>query len=64
MFPLTFAIIEGENIDSWDWFLACIRNKVTQRMRLSVLDDRHPGIMVAMTDVHLGWTEPDAYHKI
>ena len=26
LFPLTFAITEGENIDSWGWFLACIRN--------------------------------------
>ena len=29
LFPLSFAITEGENIDSWGWFLACIRNKVT-----------------------------------
>ena len=28
LFPLAFAITEGENIDSWGWFLACIRNKV------------------------------------
>ena len=26
--------------------------------------DRHSGIMAAMTDVHLIWTEPDAYHRI
>ena len=30
LFPLTFAIIKGENIDSWGWFLAWIRNRVTQ----------------------------------
>ena len=64
LFPLTFAIIKGENIDSWGWFLACIRNKVTQRMRLCVIADKHPGIMAAMTDVHLGWAEPNAYHRI
>ena len=44
--------------------MACIRNKVTQQMRLCVIADRHPGIMVAMADVHLGWTEQDAYHRI
>ena len=44
--------------------MACIRNKVTQRMRLCVIVDRHPGIMAAVTDVHLGWTEPYAYHRI
>ena len=56
LFPLTFAITEGENIHSWEWFLACIRNKVTQRMGLCVISYRHLGIMAAMTDVHLGWT--------
>ena len=61
MFPLAFSITEGENIDSWGWFLACIKNKVTQRMGLCVISDRHPGIMAAMTDVHLGWIEPYAY---
>ena len=29
LFPMAFVIIEGENIDNWGWFLACIRNKVT-----------------------------------
>ena len=29
LFPLAFSITGGENIDSWGWFLACIRNKLT-----------------------------------
>ena len=28
------------------------------------MSDRHLGIMVVMTDFHLGWTEPYAYHRI
>ena len=64
LFSLAFAITEGENIDSWRWFLACIGSKVTQRMRFCVIADKHLGIMAAMIDVHLGWTEPYAYHKI
>ena len=64
LFSLAFAITEGENIDSWRWFLACIRSKVTQRMRFCVIADKHLVIMAAMIDVHLGWTEPYAYHKI
>ncbi|RVW75856.1 Serine/threonine-protein phosphatase 7 long form-like [Vitis vinifera] len=28
------------------------------------IDDRHPGIMAAMSDVHLGWSEPYAYHRV
>ena len=33
-------------------------------MRLCVISDRYLGIMAAMTNVHLGWTEPYAYHRI
>ena len=64
LFPLAFAITEGENIDSWGWFLACIRNRVTQRTRMCVISDRHPGIMAAMSDPHLCWDVPYAYHRI
>ena len=44
--------------------MACIKNKVTQRMRLCVIARRHPSIMATMIDIHLGWTEPNAYHRI
>ena len=44
--------------------MACIRNKVTRWVKLCVIADRHPSIMEAMTDVHLSWTKPDAYHRI
>ena len=64
LFPLPFSIIEGENIDSWGWFLTCIRNRVTQRTGICVISDRYPGIMAAMTDPHLGWVVPSTYHRI
>ena len=54
LFPLAFAITEGENIDSWGWFLACFINKVTQRTGICVISDRHQGIMAAMSNHHLG----------
>ena len=53
LFPLTFPITEDGNIDSWRWFLACIRNRVTQRTRICVISDRHLGIMAAISDPHL-----------
>ena len=64
LFPLIFAIIESENIDSWEWILPCIRNRVTQRMGICVISDRYLGIMVAMSDPHLGWVASSSYHKI
>ena len=38
LFPLAFALIEGENIDSLGWFLACIRTR-THRRGLCVISD-------------------------
>ena len=64
LFLLAFAITEGENIDSRGWFLAYIINRVTQRTGICVISDRHPGIMAAMSDPHLGWDTPYAYHRI
>ena len=54
LFPLAFALTEGENIDSWGWFLTCIRTRVTHRRGICVISNRHPGIMAVMSDVHLG----------
>ena len=64
LFSLAFVITEGENTDSWGLFLACIRNRVTQWTGICVISDRHRGIMAAMTDPHLGWAAPSAYHRI
>ena len=52
LFPLAFAIAESENIDSWSWFLACIRAGVTQRKGLCLIFDHHPGIILAVNDTH------------
>ena len=54
LFPLAFVITEAENIDSWGWFLTCIRNRVIQRTGICVISYRHPSIMAAMSDPHLG----------
>ena len=64
LFPLSFSITKGENTDSWGWFLACIRNRVTQRTEIYVISDRNPGIMAAMVNPHLGWVAPSTYHRI
>ncbi|XP_021769738.1 serine/threonine-protein phosphatase 7 long form homolog [Chenopodium quinoa] len=63
LFPLAFAVVEGENNDSWSWFMACIRARVTDRKGLCVISDRHAGILAAMEEVGSGWEEPNAYHK-
>ena len=64
LFPLAFAITKGKNIDSWGWFLARIRNRVTQQTGICVISDKYPGIMTAISDPHLSWAALSAYHRI
>ena len=33
-------------------------------MRICVISNKHPGIMVEMIDPDLGWATPSAYHRI
>ncbi|XP_021752540.1 uncharacterized protein LOC110718046 [Chenopodium quinoa] len=63
VFPLAFVLVEGENTSSWSWFLGCIRVHVMQRDGLCVISDRHLGIIAAMNDPNVGFTEPRAYHR-
>ncbi|KAL9679008.1 hypothetical protein QQ045_016861 [Rhodiola kirilowii] len=60
--PLAYALVESENIDSWKWFMTCIRNGVTQREGLCIISDRHAGIMRVMEEDD--WKPPKAYHHI
>ncbi|KAL9669481.1 hypothetical protein QQ045_007028 [Rhodiola kirilowii] len=60
--PLACALVESENIESWKWFMTCIRNGVTQREGLCIISDRHIGIMRVMEKDE--WKPPKAYHRI
>jgi len=62
LFPLAFAVVEGENADSWSWFMACVRARVTQREGLCVISDRHAGILSTMNEVGSNWEQPHAFH--
>ena len=63
LFPLAFAITEGENTDSWSWFLACIRVGVIQRKGLCLISDCHPDIIAVVNETYSGWTKPNAYYR-
>ncbi|RVW77125.1 Serine/threonine-protein phosphatase 7 long form-like [Vitis vinifera] len=39
------------------------QSQCLRKPRAMVIKDRHPGIMAAMSDVHLGWSEPYTYHR-
>ncbi|RVW94353.1 hypothetical protein CK203_037904 [Vitis vinifera] len=43
--------------------MGCDGNNQLFPLAFALTEDRHPGIMAAMSDVHLGWSEPYAYHR-
>ena len=59
LFPLAFAIVESKNGNSWACFLACIREKVTNRVGLAIISDRHRGLERAIPEI---FPPPIGYH--
>ena len=43
-FPLSFAVVEFENISSCEWFLTKVKNAIGDREDMVVISDRHEGI--------------------
>ncbi|KAJ7954415.1 Transposon protein, putative, Mutator sub-class, expressed [Quillaja saponaria] len=60
--PPAFAIVEEESKDSWSWFLLCLHVHVTQCDGICLISYHHSGIIAAVKDPSVGWTEPYAYH--
>ena len=63
LFPLAFVITKGNNTNSWNWFLACIKVGVTQRKGLCLISDRRPSIITTVNETYLRWIESDSYHR-
>jgi hypothetical protein len=58
LLPLVIAFVEGENGDSWYWFLERLKNMVVQDVQnVCVIHDRHKGILQAINDMKEGSTE-------
>jgi hypothetical protein len=46
--PLAFAVAEGENDDSWCWFMKLVRQNVIRTSRqICMISDRHHGLLTA-----------------
>ncbi|KAL0732670.1 hypothetical protein Bca4012_008879 [Brassica carinata] len=51
IFPLAFAIVDGENDDSWEWFFTQLRRCVSDQYALVIVSDRHKSIKTACEKV-------------
>ena len=62
-FPISFALVEEETIDSRSWFLSTIRSHVTQRDGVCIIYDCHAGIKATLQNAKVGWTPPHGHHR-
>ncbi|XP_016195725.1 uncharacterized protein LOC107636747 [Arachis ipaensis] len=59
--PIAFSLVEGENAESWMFFLSQLRQHVTPQPGILVISDRHNGIKAALEAPNGGWLPPVAY---
>lgn len=50
MFPLAYGVVEGENTDSWRWFLDLLREdlEIGDESEYSIISDRQKGLEIAV----------------
>ncbi|KAL5137236.1 hypothetical protein HKD37_10G027629 [Glycine soja] len=60
--PLAFAVVKGETLTAWSWFLAHLREHVTDKNGICLISDRHTSIKSAVANEALGWQPPHDYH--
>ncbi|KAH1199151.1 hypothetical protein GmHk_18G052579 [Glycine max] len=57
--PLAFAVVEGGTLTTWSWFLAHLREHVTDKNEICL---RHASIKSVVANEALGWQPPHGYH--
>jgi transposase-like protein len=64
LLPIVYSLVEGENKDSWLWFLSCLKNRVVkQRPDVCIISDRNSGLLNVpntikqVTDPEWGWLD-------
>ena len=60
--PIAFAIIEGEILDAWHFFLEHLRANVTPQARICFISDRYKAIKGAFRAIGRWMNLPHAYH--
>ncbi|XP_025703151.1 uncharacterized protein [Arachis hypogaea] len=59
--PVAFALVVGENAESWLFFLSHLRQHVTPQRGILMISDRHNGIKAALEAPDEGWLPLVAY---
>jgi len=57
IFPIAFAIVEGETAEAWFFFLKNLKRHVTHQQNLCLMSDRHNSINAVFKRPNSGWSE-------
>jgi len=57
IFPIAFAIVEGETVEVWFFFLKNLRTHVTTQQNLCLMSDCHNSISATSNRPSSGWTK-------
>ncbi|XP_072087275.1 uncharacterized protein [Arachis hypogaea] len=60
--PIEFAIVEGEIVDVWEFFLTNLRRYVVTIDGVGIIYDRHNSIDAAIARSNGAWSPPRAWH--
>ena len=56
--PMAFALAEGENNESWSWFMRLLRVQVlAPSCTICLISDRHVGLLNTVAE-HIDWFPP------
>ncbi|XP_058751978.1 uncharacterized protein LOC131625095 [Vicia villosa] len=62
IFPIAFALVEGETGDAWIFFLRNLRMHVTPQPNIYLISDKHVSIKSAYDNPENGWQYPQSSH--
>ncbi|KAL5146141.1 hypothetical protein HKD37_06G016022 [Glycine soja] len=61
IFPIAYAIVEGETTSAWGFFLKNLRRHVTPQINISLISDRHPSIISAYNNPSNLWVQDTSH---
>jgi hypothetical protein len=62
IFPVAFALVEGETKEAWNFFLKNLREHVTPQEGICMISDRHASIKNAYENPSNRWHHPPSSH--
>ncbi|KAH1221033.1 hypothetical protein GmHk_12G034539 [Glycine max] len=60
--PLAFAVVKGKTLTVWSWFLAHLREHVTNKNGICLISNHHASIKSVVANEALGWQPFHSYH--